>query len=218
MTSDTLSSSPSSVRDLPAIFLERGSLNNDLIHSLPELLEELPGAVQKRKANGIEPGSPNDPICALFRRARLTRKEWQKYAFFDESRPYTRNLIATDSETYTLLLLCWNPGQESPIHDHPCDGCWLHVLQGDVRECRYDQELRCVSDETFNEGQLGYITDSMGYHKVGNPTNDSSVTLHLYSPPFQQCRIWCSDDAQNPSHASSPNYSEYGRVISDQKV
>jgi hypothetical protein len=68
MTSDsTLSSSPSSVRDLPASFLERGSLNNNWIHSLPELLEELPGAVEKRKADDIEPGSPNDPICTLFR-------------------------------------------------------------------------------------------------------------------------------------------------------
>jgi hypothetical protein len=28
-------------------------------------------------------------------------------------------LIATDDETFTLLLLCWNPSKESPIHDHP---------------------------------------------------------------------------------------------------
>lgn len=29
----------------------------------------------------------------------------------------------TIHKTFTLLLLCWNPGKESPIHDHPCDGC-----------------------------------------------------------------------------------------------
>lgn len=86
---------------------------------------------------------------------------------------------------------------------------------GDVRKCRYNKELRCISDESFHEGQLGYITDSMGYHKVGNPTNEPSVTLHLYAPPFQQCRVWGSGNAHNPSHATSHNYSEYGLVITD---
>jgi hypothetical protein len=45
-----------------------------------------------------------------------------------------RNLIATDNETFTLMLLCWTPGKESPIHDHPCEGCWMRVVQGCVRE------------------------------------------------------------------------------------
>jgi cysteine dioxygenase len=213
MASETLSSSPTSVGNLPALFLERGGKHDDSIRSLADLLEAMPAAVRERKVKDIEPGAPNDPICMLFRRARLTRKDWQEFAFFDKDRPYTRNLIATDYETYTLLLLCWNPGQESPIHDHPCDGCWMQVLEGDVRECRYDEELHCISDETFHEGELGYITDSMGYHKVGNPTNEPSVTLHLYAPPIQTCRVWNEDAPQKCKSATACNYSEYGRVI-----
>lgn len=121
----------------------------------------------------------------------MPEDEWQKYALFDQAKPYTRNLIATDGTTYTLLLLCWNPGQESPIHDHPCDGCWLQVLKGSVRECRYDSQLNCIADDTFHEQQVSYITDSMGYHKVGNNTTDiPSISLHLYAPPFHQCRVW----------------------------
>jgi cysteine dioxygenase len=124
--------------------------------------------------------------------------------------PYTRNLIATDHKNYTLLLLCWNAGQESPVHDHPCDGCWLQVLQGDIREVRYDRQLQCVSDETFREGALSYITDSDGYHKVGNPSKLPSVSLHLYAPPFQKCLCWRTEDPEQSSESECSNFSEYG--------
>mmetsp|Transcript_23131 Transcript_23131/g.49957 ORF Transcript_23131/g.49957 Transcript_23131/m.49957 type:complete len:237 (+) Transcript_23131:1574-2284(+) len=65
-------------------------------------------------------GTKDDPVNALFSRLDLTLGEWKKYAMFESKKNYTRNLIATDDETFTLLLLCWNPGKESPIHDHPC--------------------------------------------------------------------------------------------------
>mmetsp|Transcript_16702 Transcript_16702/g.30240 ORF Transcript_16702/g.30240 Transcript_16702/m.30240 type:complete len:212 (+) Transcript_16702:91-726(+) len=65
-------------------------------------------------------GTKDDPVNTLFRRLDLTLGEWKKYAMFESKKNYTRNLIATDDETFTLLLLCWNPGKESPIHDHPC--------------------------------------------------------------------------------------------------
>jgi hypothetical protein len=68
MASGDLSSSPNSIRDLPALFTARGGKKEgDLIHSLAELVEELPLAVQNRKMNDIEPGAANDPICMLFR-------------------------------------------------------------------------------------------------------------------------------------------------------
>jgi cysteine dioxygenase len=63
-------------------------------------------------------GTDADAVNQLFGRLDLDKKEWTKYAMFDPSKNYTRNLIATDDETFTLLLLCWNAGKESPIHDH----------------------------------------------------------------------------------------------------
>ena len=30
---------------------------------------------------------------------------------------YTRNLVGYNN-SFTLLMLCWDRGQESPIHDH----------------------------------------------------------------------------------------------------
>ena len=150
----------------------------------------------------------------LPRRADIPLDEFGEYTLFDKSRPYTRNLIATDHETYSLLLLCWNEGKESPIHDHPCDGCWLKVFRGSVRECRYDSDLKCIYDETVVEGQQAYITDSMGYHKVGNPSqSEPSITLHLYAPPILRCRIWHSEDPTCEECVKSSNFSEFGKVV-----
>lgn len=152
------------------------------------------------------------------RRFELRPDEVSRFAHFDSSRHYTRNLIATDDETYTLLLLCWNPGMKSPIHDHPCDGCWMRVVSGSVQEKRYrynkrDENLICTQDESFREGEIAFIEDSMGYHSVGNASAKTpAITLHLYSPPFQQCKIWL-DEREDPTTSSICHYSEYGRKL-----
>lgn len=196
---------------------------------LLQFIDQVPLAVKERSDKAIPPGADNDPLMQLFRQSELTPDDWSRYAFFDSSRAYTRNLIATDYETYTLLLLCWNPQKESLIHDHPGDGCWLKVLLGSIQESRYSDTLELQSEAVFTEGQIGWITDSIGYHKIGNPTMDQpAVTLHIYAPPVQQCRIWrkVTDPESNTSNednitrtsdetfvcqkCTSTHYSEYG--------
>mmetsp|Transcript_37693 Transcript_37693/g.67884 ORF Transcript_37693/g.67884 Transcript_37693/m.67884 type:complete len:256 (-) Transcript_37693:204-971(-) len=195
---------------------------------LAKLIDALPPILRRQKENGCKSlrervkqdalrGTKDDPVNALFSRLDLSLGEWKKYALFDSMKNYTRNLIATDNETFTLLLLCWNPNKESPIHDHPCDGCWLRVCQGKIQETRYEinnetDKMDVTSDEVFGDDAPAFINDSMGYHKVGNPSKSApAVTLHLYCPPFSQCKIWL-----DPSHGSKPsnacmcNYSEYG--------
>uniref|UniRef100_A0A7S2W5U3 Cysteine dioxygenase n=1 Tax=Eucampia antarctica TaxID=49252 RepID=A0A7S2W5U3_9STRA len=164
--------------------------------------------------------SYHNRITELYSRLFLNKEDKEKFQYFDENKKYTRNLIATDHTTFALILMCWNPGKESPIHDHPCDGCWMRVCEGSIEEYRYDKNdstdvLVCSSHFVYKTGQLAYITDSMGYHKVGNPSkSQAATTMHLYIPPIQKCKIWL-----NPSEASTPStsrmcfHSEYGRCI-----
>jgi len=131
----------------------------------------------------------------------ISLKDWEKYAIFDNNKLYTRNLIATDNKHFTLLLLCWNPNKCSLIHDHPCEnGCWMRVIDNSINEKQYKIEndyFYCISDKNYEEGECTYINDDIGYHKISNKTNNNSVTLHLYSPPFNSCRIWNSEDNIN---------------------
>ena len=94
-------------------------------------------------------------------------------------------------------MLLWNPNKMSLIHDHPCDGCWMRVCKGNVREARYkrnDDELSKIKDDVYKESEIIYIADWMGLHQVGNPSKDEyAVTLHLYSPPFDSCKVWLDE-------------------------
>jgi hypothetical protein len=90
--------------------------------ALAEFVDALPRILHSQNNEQgacLRRGAEDDPVSLLFRRLDLSRGEWRKYALFDPMKNYTRNLIATDDETFTLLLLCWNPSKESPIHDHP---------------------------------------------------------------------------------------------------
>ena len=153
----------------------------------------------------------------------MEKDEWQRFAHFDPHKNYTRNLIATDHKTYTVLLLCWNPQRESPIHDHPCDGCWMRVLQGGIRECRYvedessPEKLTCFQDKIYDEeGGVVFIEDSQGYHKIGDASKtaeEPAVSIHLYSPPFSKCKIFLDASRNKPSQTHMCNYSEYGEKV-----
>jgi len=138
-------------------------------------------------------------LLALLDRLDLSTTEINKYTFFDFEKPYTRNLVATDNKNYTLLLLCWTPGKESKIHNHPCDGCYIKALRGCIRETLYSvhessQEILKNKTRFYCEGQVSYMTDDIGLHKIGNPNHDmGSVSMHLYTPPFSSCKVWATD-------------------------
>mmetsp|Transcript_18209 Transcript_18209/g.23471 ORF Transcript_18209/g.23471 Transcript_18209/m.23471 type:complete len:234 (+) Transcript_18209:149-850(+) len=224
--------SPTSVADSPLrLLLHKDKGNNQESLTINQFVEQLPHIISTQKKLGIQPGSTEDRLFQMIECVDITMDELKQYAHVDPSRNYTRNLISTDYQSYTLLLLCWNPHKESPVHDHPCDGCWMRVVQGQIRECRYQPQhqlngndssnsgcsssLECTHEETFVQGQVTFIKDSMGYHKVGNasPGSEMSITLHLYSPPFQECRTWLDPKKKNACKSKMCLFSKFGHVI-----
>ncbi|KAF0765345.1 hypothetical protein AaE_002988 [Aphanomyces astaci] len=147
-------------------------------------------------------------------RLRRQHERPQPFVHFDRTRNYTRNLVATDNVSYSLIVLCWNKGKYSPIHDHPSDGCWIRHIQGIVNEVRYesDGEALVESANILISHGMTYMDDSLGLHKVGNPSEDvDAITLHLYAPPFYQCRLWHDpQDATNATIGHCRYDSEYG--------
>jgi len=207
------SSSPTST--LSPLFANR-KLHSTGKLTLEEFTELIPTVI---RTSNTKNQTKDDPIENLFHRLQVTQEEMSAYTFITEDKKYTRNLISTDDETYTLLLLCWNPNKASPIHDHPCDGCWMKILQGGINEKRYrldenQQELICTKDSTFREGEIAFIDDHLGLHKVGNEGNELALSMHLYSPPFGKCRIWMDErDGGNSSIAHMCNHSEFGSLV-----
>jgi cysteine dioxygenase len=132
-------------------------------------------------------------IFEILNKINFQPTELSKYVHYDSVIPYTRNLIATDNENYTLLLLCWSPDRESKIHDHPCEGCFVRTLAGTIKESVYtikDGEIVFAREGTYGEGLTSFMSDEVGLHKIGNPhPTEGAMSLHLYVPPFRKCKV-----------------------------
>jgi len=150
-----------------------------------------------------------------------SRGDFKRFAFWDEKCNYTRNLVATDHETFTLMLLCWNPQKASPMHDHAGSQCFMRMIEGEVLETRCafptsqsnsEQPLQVIKQVLFKAPEVAFINDSLGLHKIENLASQRAVSLHCYIPPYDSCR--CFLNPEKTSKAREVNitfYSEQGR-------
>ncbi|MFK8039452.1 MAG: cysteine dioxygenase family protein [Crocinitomicaceae bacterium] len=106
---------------------------------------------------------------------------------------YTRNCIVNNKD-FELILLCWNKGQSTPIHDHGGEECWVKVIEGEFREIIYKKEkgsaLRETSSTTSKVNDITYMKDFMGFHSLENLSDKKSMSLHLYAKPIRNCNVF----------------------------
>lgn len=177
-----------------------------VFHNLVELIEKLREVFSSDKVNV-------DYVKALLASYKSNPADWKQYAKFDQHR-YTRNLIDTGNGKYNLLALCWGEGHGSSVHDHSDSHCFVKVLDGQLKETLFawperdsidengtSESTRITGDDTqrlmeigsnvYSRDGVAYINDSMGLHRMENPSHsDPTVTMHLYSPPFEFCRTF----------------------------
>jgi len=130
--------------------------------------------------------------------AQITPQCMEPYLHFEKDF-YTRNLIAKTPH-FEMLLLCWEPGQQTMIHDHASQGCWMTVLEGVITSENFkyqeahsfDGALEKLSTQSFKIGQSYYIDDQVSLHLLKNPVknNQRTASLHIYAKPFSQCTVY----------------------------
>jgi cysteine dioxygenase len=142
-------------------------------------------------------GSPKGPgAAALLAGYAAAEDDWRRLARWSETR-YTRNLVAHRAD-FELLLLCWGPGQESPIHNHENQNCWMGVLDGEIEEVQYafprpeqSGPLDALRSRVCAVGQVAFIRDEIGLHLVRGYQGQPGVSLHLYAAPYEACNVYC---------------------------
>ena len=142
---------------------------------------------------------PRGPrVASLLGAYAQSERGWKRFAFASPE-CYTRNLVFKDA-SYELLILCWGEGQESPIHNHMGQNCWMAVLEGCIEEVQFHQPRtdrpaplveKCT--RAFQHGQVAYISDEIALHLVRPLRGTSGVSLHLYARPFDLCKIYERD-------------------------
>ncbi|KAH7944865.1 hypothetical protein HPB49_008631 [Dermacentor silvarum] len=143
-----------------------------------------------------------------------------RYTPKDGRSRYTRNLVDEGNGKFNLMILCWSEGQGSSIHDHADSHCFMKVLAGTLKEVRFDwpqtkdgveAPMTKKGDTELQLNSVAYINDSLGLHRVENPSHcEPAVSLHLYCPPFDECSMF----DQRTGHRSKSKvtfWSKYGQ-------
>jgi predicted metal-dependent enzyme (double-stranded beta helix superfamily) len=120
-----------------------------------------------------------------------------------------RPLVAEDG--LNVLIMTWEKGQLTPLHDHNNTWCVEGVLQGHIAVTRY--ELRDRTPAEIHEGDLvrferdrswvtgrGEATALHGadqYHVLANPSQEeTALTLHVYGRQLMRCTVFHHDSGE----------------------
>lgn len=114
---------------------------------------------------------------------------------------YARRLLHRDPEgRYSVLVMVWNLGQATPLHDHGGHWCVECVYRGRIRVTSFsinggDAERGIVhfKEETqvlAGPGEAGALIPPFEYHALENAGNEPAVTIHVYSEDLLSCHVF----------------------------
>jgi len=159
-----------------------------LEHNLPATnsaslsFKDLSGALQALKS---VPSLPE--INRLIERTHFDADEVQPYLGFKTGN-YSRHRVMKN-QFVEMLVLCWKPGQRTPIHDHNGAHGAVFVQQGILWETTFNYDAETGLDyKSHRELRAGVLTGSevSDIHQLGNPdvSGRDLVTIHIYAPPL----------------------------------
>jgi predicted metal-dependent enzyme (double-stranded beta helix superfamily) len=113
-----------------------------------------------------------------------------------------------DASGYSLQIFVWPPGSRTKIHDHTSWGAFCCV-EGSVLEERYERaddgslpdyaRLKKLwrLEWRRDDGISTVLPFEGGIHRVGNPTDEPAITVHLYGPRLGEIDGRDYDPSQN---------------------
>jgi cysteine dioxygenase len=128
-----------------------------------------------------------EEVSAWIAEAEVTDEELRPYRGFKPG-TYARHRVFRN-EFAEILVLCWRPGQRTPIHDHNGSHGAVRVCSGVMWETIFaldgEHKLYYRRAREWNSGEVTGA-DVPDIHQLGNPevSGQNLVTLHLYAPPL----------------------------------
>ena len=114
------------------------------------------------------------------------------YLHFTDNR-YARNLVHKTAD-FECLVLCWRPGQRSPIHDHGDSICTVYTVDGVLSADNYRKtacgHIRADYAEDFKPGSVLSI-QTTEIHQVSNLQDSQDlISLHFYLGPLENSYLY----------------------------
>ena len=117
---------------------------------------------------------------------------------------YTRNLIYRD-DRFEMLAICWEAGQQSTVHNHAEQKCWMTVPVGRLKGQNFDvveideskSYCKLVETDSFELADClsAKVELEKPIHQILNLSDygQRAVSIHIYSKPFNRCLTYCRD-------------------------
>ena len=110
---------------------------------------------------------------------------------------YARRLLHRDpAGRYTAVVMVWDVGQGTPLHDHSGMWCVECVYRGRIRVTSFDLEgsptapaLRFSPESVVlaGQGEAGHLIPPFEYHMIENADTAPAVTIHVYGGEMTSC-------------------------------
>lgn len=172
-------------------------------------IEALLTRLQATAADGLDKGGVARVLAAY----RPTLESLLPWITFRPDR-YSRQRLFR-SPAYEVILMCWNRGQKTPIHDHAGQSGWISVIAGSLHVQEYARKSGPASlNDVAPDPQGGVVplplepTASVvvpagatiaeakapeSIHRVG-PVNGRALSVHVYAGPVDTFLVF--DEAQ----------------------
>jgi len=169
---------------------------------------DLSAAIEELKHKAREMKLPD--LRRFISAIKPKKEEIERYIQFAENR-YARNLIYK-TEDFECLVLCWRPGQRSPIHDHGQSICAVYTVEGKLCADNYRKtangHIRADYAEDFGPGSVLTI-QTTEIHQVSNLEDAANlISLHFYLGPLENSFLY---SVQEPIY--EPYQRTYTRVF-----
>lgn len=114
---------------------------------------------------------------------------------------YARRLLHRDpAGRYSVLVMVWDRGQGTPLHDHAGMWCVECVYRGRIQVTSYsvrggdpDKGIVAFQQEnviTAGVGEAGALIPPFEYHVLENAGDVPAVTLHVYGGDMTHCHVF----------------------------
>ncbi len=114
---------------------------------------------------------------------------------------YARRLLHRDPRgRYTALVMVWDVGQGTPLHDHGGHWCVECVYRGQIEVTSYsvrggeaERGIVQFTEETVvraGVGEAGALIPPFEYHVLRNAGTAPAVTIHVYSEELTSCHVY----------------------------
>ena len=119
-------------------------------------------------------------------------------------RHYTRTCVLRNHR-FELLVICFEPGQCTSIHDYDSAMAWIHPVMGEVIEERFRMTANdgpvVESASRLSTGRMGTLTKEDSIHRFIAPGPGRTITLNLYAPAMSQWRVY--DEGTGATHVAT---------------